>query len=333
MGNAASHNMVDMAVQYLLTLLFIGISARFLMGYVWHLRAFCSQAAIVAIKLLNPGWLPRVMIVVPAYFNLTLRGALRLWVRHGFAISFMLLTLVYLSTTMGAATRDDPYTVIGASSSSTTKQIRKLCRLKSLETHPDKHPGREDEIRPLFERISRSCKMLSDPKKKSAYDRFGIVEHDEGSQPNRSMSATSHLGWFGTLLFYSTLCLGLPVCLVYKYGWMLKSQEDTIEAAVTTSKSIHHDLMALYEYSHFGSVTLDCAELYLALGKWELDDQAAILKQMPGSKAAKINSLINAHSERHGLWLDRAKPDDKRVLAASRKLAIDWFESSKAKDN
>lgn len=73
------------------------------------------------------------MIIVPAYFSLTLRGILRFWVKHGFAISFMFLTLVYLSATLGAATKDDPYTVVGGSSSSTPKEIRKLCRKKSLE--------------------------------------------------------------------------------------------------------------------------------------------------------------------------------------------------------
>merc|ERR1712166_56334 len=331
MGRASSFTMADLAVQYLLTLLFMGISFWIFMGYFWSLKDLAQQASVIALKLLNPGWLPRVMMVLPAYFSLTLRAILRFWVKHGFAVSFMLVTLVSLSATLGAATQDDPYTVIGASSSTTTKQIRKLCRKKSLEFHPDKHPGHEEEVRPIFERIARSCKTLADPKKKSAYDRFGIVDDDTASQQaDPTMSLTWHLGWFGSLVFYSTLCVGFPITLVYNYASGLKSTEDQVSCAVSSAKSLHGDLLALYEYPHFGSATLDCAQLYLALGKWELDDQASILKESHNSVwSSKISSLSNAHAQRHGLWLARAKADDKRVLAANKRLSTDWFATTK----
>lgn len=115
---------------------------------------------------------------------------------------------------------------------------------------------------------------------------------------------------------------------------VFSSKEDQVETAFGQAKSLHGDLMALYEYAHFGSATLDCAQLYLALGKWELDDQAAILKQhAAGGKASKIASLCNAHAERHGLWLAHAKPDDRRVVASCKKLSTDWFDTTKAKSS
>lgn len=124
---------------------------------------------------------------------------------------------------------------------------------------------------------------LSDPKKKSAYDRFGIVDDDTASQSaDPSLSLTSNLGWFGTLLFYSTLCVGLPVVVFSQMSGVFSSKEDQVETAFGQAKSLHGDLMALYEYAHFGSATLDCAQLYLALGKWELDDVSVICVSMQG---------------------------------------------------
>eukprot|EP00656_Telonema_subtile_P018782 TRINITY_DN20194_c0_g1_i1.p1 TRINITY_DN20194_c0_g1~~TRINITY_DN20194_c0_g1_i1.p1 ORF type:complete len:348 (-),score=94.01 TRINITY_DN20194_c0_g1_i1:133-1176(-) len=324
-----------LAVQYLMTMMFMGISSWFFFGYVAHLPEVFSKGSVMALKLLNPGWLPRVMIVVPAYFSLTLRGGLRMWSKHGFRICFMLVTLVYLSATLGAATKDDPYSVVGASSSSTTKQIRKLCRKKSLEYHPDKNPGNEDGVRPMFELVSRSCKTLTDPKKKSAYDRFGVVDKEETKGEDEQNVITGHLGWLSAILFYATLGLGLPVALIYNYGHIVKSEEDRMETAVSSAKSLHEDLLALYQYGHFGSATLDCAELYLNLGKWELIDQAAVIKEITvGSKSSKISSLANAHADRHALWLMNRKNDDQKVIAADKKLAQDWFSAStKAKSS
>eukprot|EP00658_Telonema_sp_P-2_P050420 TRINITY_DN3845_c0_g1_i2.p1 TRINITY_DN3845_c0_g1~~TRINITY_DN3845_c0_g1_i2.p1 ORF type:complete len:367 (-),score=94.90 TRINITY_DN3845_c0_g1_i2:330-1298(-) len=304
------------------------------LSYVFDIPAIVASGSMLALKMLNPGWMPRVLMIVPSYFDLTLRGALRMWVRHGFKLSLMLLALCYMSATLSSANRDDPYTIVGASISSTTKEVRKACRHKSREFHPDKHPGREEEVRPEFERIARACKLLSDPKKKSKYDKYGIVETDETLAPEASMSPTSHLSWFSSLLFYGTLGLGLPVSMVYNFAHLCKGKEDCINTATRTAQSLHRDMLALYKYQHLGSATLDCAEMYLRLCKWELDDQQQIVKGVGSTRSAKLASLANAHSERLALWLKRAKPDDQKVVSANKKLEQDWFVlSSKAKSS
>jgi curved DNA-binding protein CbpA len=318
--------------QYLLSLGFLGYALVLLIGFAGSIPSALSTGAVMALKLLNPGWLPRLMIVLPAYFGLTLRGVLRAWTKHWFKLSFILLAVVYFNATWSAAVHDDPYSVIGASSTSTTKEIRKLCRHKSRDAHPDKNPGREEEVRPLFEQIGRACKTLSDPKKKSKYDRFGIVDTDE--QADDELGITGHLGWFGLGLFYSTLGISLPVTLLYNYGHKLKSAEDRLEGAIGSARSLHNDMMALYEYSHYGPATLDFAELYLNIAKWELDDQQQIVKEVsPGSKSSKMSSLCNAHADRLGMWLANTDPEDQKLKSATKKLQQDWFDDSKAKSS
>ena len=78
-------------------------------------------------------WLPRVLLIVPGYFHLTLRMALRFWVRHGFKIMFVIVTISYVSATFAYAARDNPFAVVGVSHTATPREIRKACRKASLE--------------------------------------------------------------------------------------------------------------------------------------------------------------------------------------------------------
>ena len=65
----------------------------------------------------------------------------------------------------------DYYKILGISRDANESEIKKAYRKMALKYHPDKNksPGAEDK----FKDIAEAYEVLSDPKKKSTYDRFG----------------------------------------------------------------------------------------------------------------------------------------------------------------
>lgn len=65
----------------------------------------------------------------------------------------------------------DYYAVLGIQKDASEEDIKKAYRKQALRYHPDKNksPGAEDK----FKEIAEAYDVLSDPKKKDIYDRFG----------------------------------------------------------------------------------------------------------------------------------------------------------------
>lgn len=61
------------------------------------------------------------------------------------------------------------YDILGVSKNATEKEIKKAFRQKALITHPDKHNGDDTE----FKALNEAYAVLSDPKKKEIYDKYG----------------------------------------------------------------------------------------------------------------------------------------------------------------
>lgn len=74
-----------------------------------------------------------------------------------------------------------PYEVLGLPRDATPAQIKAAYRKRAMETHPD-HGGSAKE----FSDVSRSNIVLSDPKKRSKYDRTGKVDEES---PENTISA------------------------------------------------------------------------------------------------------------------------------------------------
>ena len=68
---------------------------------------------------------------------------------------------------------NDLYEVIGVSRDATEDEIKKAFRKKARKLHPDvnKAPDAEDQ----FKELNEAYDVLSDPQKRSAYDRFGTI--------------------------------------------------------------------------------------------------------------------------------------------------------------
>lgn len=68
----------------------------------------------------------------------------------------------------------DYYSVLGVSRSATADEIKKSYRKLAMQYHPDKNPG-DKKAEDKFKEISEAYDVLSDEKKRQAYDQFGFA--------------------------------------------------------------------------------------------------------------------------------------------------------------
>ena len=59
--------------------------------------------------------------------------------------------------------------------SASTEEIKKPYRKRAMESHPDRHKG-DKEKEKEFKQVNEAYSVLSDPEKRSHYDRFGSLE-------------------------------------------------------------------------------------------------------------------------------------------------------------
>ncbi|MEA2020474.1 MAG: DnaJ C-terminal domain-containing protein [Patescibacteria group bacterium] len=69
------------------------------------------------------------------------------------------------------------YDILGVSKNANQEEIKKAYREKAKKYHPDAKSSEKDEER--FKKINEAYQVLSDPKKKQAYDQFGDAAFSE----------------------------------------------------------------------------------------------------------------------------------------------------------
>ena len=67
----------------------------------------------------------------------------------------------------------DYYKLLDINKNATSSEIKKAYRKAALKHHPDRNPDNQEEAEKKFKEISKAYQVLSDPKKKENYDRFG----------------------------------------------------------------------------------------------------------------------------------------------------------------
>lgn len=79
------------------------------------------------------------------------------------------------------ATTRDYYEILGVGKSVSAADLKKVYRRLALQWHPDRNKSPEAEKR--FKEINEAYEVLSDSKKRQAYDQFGHAAFTPGGQP------------------------------------------------------------------------------------------------------------------------------------------------------
>lgn len=90
------------------------------------------------------------------------------------------------------AEKRDYYEVLGLKKGASDDEIKKAFRKMAMKYHPDRNPG-DKEAEEKFKEINEAYGVLSDPDKKSKYDRFGFA----GVDPNAGFGGTGGFSGFG----------------------------------------------------------------------------------------------------------------------------------------
>jgi len=68
----------------------------------------------------------------------------------------------------------DFYKILGVDRDASDDQLKKAYRKLAMKWHPDKNPGeKQQQAEKKFKEVSEAYEVLTDPKKKEVYDRYG----------------------------------------------------------------------------------------------------------------------------------------------------------------
>lgn len=80
----------------------------------------------------------------------------------------------------------DYYAILGVNKSASPEDIKKAYRRLALKWHPDKNPDQKAQSEHQFKLISEAYEVLSDPKKRKIFDRYGKRGLSESVHPGAS---------------------------------------------------------------------------------------------------------------------------------------------------
>lgn len=132
----------------------------------------------------------------------------------------------------------DPYEILGVARGASEVDIKGAFRKLGKEHHPDRNPGDELAIQ-RFKEINAAYQILSDPKKRAVYDRFGAAGLGGSGSPFPGMPID--LGDLNIDGIFGDLLDALGIRVGDRGGLQVEIQVTFEEAAFGCTKTIAYD--------------------------------------------------------------------------------------------
>ncbi len=132
----------------------------------------------------------------------------------------------------------DYYSTLGVQKTASQDEIKKAFRQLGKKFHPDLNPNNKKEAEEKFKEVSEAYEVLSDPQKRSNYDRFGTVDFGPGRSDftwddfthysefsdifERIFGSFGGMGGFGDSFFGNTRSRGPDLDLVVRINVTLE---------------------------------------------------------------------------------------------------------------
>ncbi len=97
------------------------------------------------------------------------------------------------------ATKEDFYKILNVDRNASDAEIKKSYRSLAMKYHPDRNADNPEAAEAKFKEIKEAYEILSDPKKRAAYDQFGHAGVDPSMGGGRGASASDFSDIFGDI--------------------------------------------------------------------------------------------------------------------------------------
>ncbi len=141
------------------------------------------------------------------------------------------------------------YDILEISPEASEKEILKAYYKLSKIWHPDRNPNNVEEATKKFQAISNAKDILTDPKKKEMYDKFGVTDESQGPQMNPEDLFGQMFGNMGGMPGMNMPGMNMPGMPNF-FNRRQQQQDDCVAECVVSLEDLYNSKTLTVKYSH-----------------------------------------------------------------------------------